>query len=194
MKKTKPKKIKRSSRECGLCGKLGKLAQTECCGQWICDDEDEYILFSYARNSCRRNHRRFTLCGFHEAEAHKGDWKTCVPCRTSFEAEMYVYYGTNEYNFEKLENPPSYEPTHCSRCDEIINLGEDGYSALGRKYFCMDCSEDPTEIKSSQPKPGRNDPCPCGGGKKYKKCCLGRVEAPIELLTRQASKDEAQGS
>jgi len=25
--------------------------------------------------------------------------------------------------------------------------------------------------------PGRNDPCPCGSGKKYKKCCLPRVEA-----------------
>ncbi|MDD5699106.1 MAG: SEC-C metal-binding domain-containing protein [Victivallaceae bacterium] len=24
----------------------------------------------------------------------------------------------------------------------------------------------------SQPKIGRNDPCPCGSGKKYKKCCL----------------------
>ncbi|WP_155999629.1 YecA family protein [Thioalkalivibrio sulfidiphilus] len=24
----------------------------------------------------------------------------------------------------------------------------------------------------SQPKTGRNDPCPCGSGKKYKKCCL----------------------
>ncbi|MGD8940449.1 MAG: SEC-C metal-binding domain-containing protein, partial [Gammaproteobacteria bacterium] len=22
------------------------------------------------------------------------------------------------------------------------------------------------------PKVGRNDPCPCGSGKKYKKCCL----------------------
>jgi tetratricopeptide (TPR) repeat protein len=26
-------------------------------------------------------------------------------------------------------------------------------------------------------KPGRNDPCPCGSGKKYKKCCLPREEA-----------------
>jgi hypothetical protein len=24
------------------------------------------------------------------------------------------------------------------------------------------------------PEPGRNDPCPCGSGKKYKKCCLAR--------------------
>lgn len=26
-------------------------------------------------------------------------------------------------------------------------------------------------------KPGRNDPCPCGSGKKYKKCCLPQEEA-----------------
>jgi uncharacterized protein len=26
-------------------------------------------------------------------------------------------------------------------------------------------------IKRQQPKVGRNDPCPCGSGKKYKKCC-----------------------
>ena len=26
------------------------------------------------------------------------------------------------------------------------------------------------------PKIGRNDPCPCGSGKKYKKCCLGKLE------------------
>jgi len=24
----------------------------------------------------------------------------------------------------------------------------------------------------SKPKTGRNDPCPCGSGKKYKHCCL----------------------
>lgn len=27
-------------------------------------------------------------------------------------------------------------------------------------------------MKRSEPKVGRNDPCPCGSGKKYKKCCL----------------------
>ena len=26
-------------------------------------------------------------------------------------------------------------------------------------------------VQSNQPKVGRNDPCPCGSGKKYKKCC-----------------------
>lgn len=28
--------------------------------------------------------------------------------------------------------------------------------------------------KRSNPKIGRNDPCPCGSGKKYKKCCLNK--------------------
>ena len=26
---------------------------------------------------------------------------------------------------------------------------------------------------------GRNDPCPCGSGKKYKKCCLGKDDDPV---------------
>jgi uncharacterized protein YchJ len=30
---------------------------------------------------------------------------------------------------------------------------------------------DPIEAKAE---PGRNDPCPCGSGKKYKKCCWGK--------------------
>ncbi len=27
-------------------------------------------------------------------------------------------------------------------------------------------------VRRDQPRTGRNDPCPCGSGKKYKKCCL----------------------
>lgn len=34
--------------------------------------------------------------------------------------------------------------------------------------------------------PGRNDPCPCGSGKKYKKCCIGKTEE--ELLADQFIK------
>ena len=42
-------------------------------------------------------------------------------------------------------------------------------------------------------KAGRNEPCPCGSGKKYKKCCLGKNQAaspaqPTALsLARSAS-------
>lgn len=30
-------------------------------------------------------------------------------------------------------------------------------------------------IKGEQKPPGRNDPCPCGSGKKYKQCCLKKA-------------------
>jgi|GEM_PF-4194091 hypothetical protein len=31
-------------------------------------------------------------------------------------------------------------------------------------------------------KTGRNDPCPCGSGKKYKQCCLRRDEAAAPFI------------
>ena len=127
--------------KCSLCGKTRTLTTTECCGNWICDDEGAYVPFSYARNSCDRNHRRYTLCGFHHTEEHSGRWTECKRCRDDIaETEMYVWYGTNEYNVEKLQNPPSYEPTHCAKCRAVITLGEDGYSTLGDKYFCDACT------------------------------------------------------
>jgi uncharacterized protein YchJ len=35
----------------------------------------------------------------------------------------------------------------------------------------------PTSMAKPTPKPGRNDPCHCGSGNKYKKCCLAKDEA-----------------
>jgi hypothetical protein len=32
-------------------------------------------------------------------------------------------------------------------------------------------------------RPGRNDPCPCGSGKKYKNCCA-LTEGRLSLATR----------
>lgn len=29
-------------------------------------------------------------------------------------------------------------------------------------------------IKKDNEGPGRNDPCPCGSGKKYKQCCINK--------------------
>ena len=29
----------------------------------------------------------------------------------------------------------------------------------------------PEPVRRDAPKVGRNDPCPCGSGKKFKKCC-----------------------
>ena len=123
-----------------MCGKSGKLTKTECCGNWICDDEGRYVLFSHAQNSCHRNHRRYTLCGHHHNEEHEGRWQDCQQCRDDFETEMYVHFGTNEFNFEKLANPPAFEPTKCSECGSVIVLADGGHSQRGDEYWCPRCT------------------------------------------------------
>lgn len=42
------------------------------------------------------------------------------------------------------------------------------------------------------PTPGRNDPCPCGSGKKYKRCCLDRDQAATR--TTPAAKPTARAA
>ncbi len=41
----------------------------------------------------------------------------------------------------------------------------------GRWYFVDGEQVKPRPFVREEPKRGRNDPCPCGSGRKYKKCC-----------------------
>ena len=38
-------------------------------------------------------------------------------------------------------------------------------------YFYDGKMVSPGQVRRETPKVGRNEPCPCGSGKKYKKCC-----------------------
>jgi len=40
------------------------------------------------------------------------------------------------------------------------------------KKIYAHCKKQHFKPQQQQIKTGRNDPCPCGSGKKYKKCCL----------------------
>jgi hypothetical protein len=142
-KKRRSKSIRRETiPRCGLCGKTTNLTKTECCTQWICDDADKYVLFSFARNSCYRNHDRYTLCSHHHHEGHSGSWQDCPDCKEDFVTEMYVWRGTNEYNFETLRNPPDYEPTKCENCGTVIKLGMEGFSYSSEGYLCEKCASE----------------------------------------------------
>ncbi len=43
----------------------------------------------------------------------------------------------------------------------------------------------------SDRKPGRNDQCPCGSGKKYKQCCLAKDEETAREARAQAAAEAA---
>jgi preprotein translocase subunit SecA len=43
-------------------------------------------------------------------------------------------------------------------------------AANGDEYYAEEAPPQIEQVKREEPKVGRNDPCPCGSGKKYKKC------------------------
>ncbi len=45
----------------------------------------------------------------------------------------------------------------------------------GNWIYARTVRHGPAPIKSATPKVGRNDPCPCGSGKKHKHCCLAKA-------------------
>ena len=61
---------KKTNQEAYISNGLG-LAKTNCCQNWICNDEHTYKLCDFTLNSCMRNHAKYTICGY-----HAGDWKT----------------------------------------------------------------------------------------------------------------------
>ena len=54
-----------------------------------------------------------------------------------------------------------------------------------RKHTAGDRRPDPwpaTPARNPFRNVGRNDPCPCGSGKKFKKCCLGKPETELQEI------------
>ncbi len=50
-------------------------------------------------------------------------------------------------------------------------------AAIDREYM-VPMAHHPTPVQRAVGKVGRNDPCPCGSGKKFKKCHLFRSLQP----------------
>ena len=44
-------------------------------------------------------------------------------------------------------------------------------------FHMHNSAQKPETYRRPEPKTGRNDLCPCGSGKKYKHCCLGKSSA-----------------
>jgi len=62
--------------------------------------------------------------------------------------------------------------TYAANASEYRHHELSDFKKIGGKWYFIDGTIQNNSIKRSEPKIGRNDPCPCGSGKKYKKCCL----------------------
>ena len=66
-------------------------------------------------------------------------------------------------DFTAYHRDETGEHPHPEKSEFICVDGEWLYSRTVR--------QGPAPLKATNPKVGRNDPCPCGSGKKFKQCC-----------------------
>ena len=93
------------------------------------------------------------------------------PLIESEEGDELLYpillYGT-EAGWDELKDHPELEARH----DEFAaSLAE---NVLDIMEWWLPTRKAKATLRREEPKVGRNDPCPCGSGKKYKKCCGGQ--------------------
>ena len=78
-----------------------------------------------------------------------------------------------------LELPASVRAVSSDLCSSFVTeLEVQGRLANGRMLGvllrALSDAFEPKPIRNRAAKLGRNDPCPCGSGLKYKRCCMGR--------------------
>jgi hypothetical protein len=95
-----------------------------------------------------------------------------------------VYEGDNGPYEELIELAEKYKKYHIKEIVDIFTF----YSEAVSTWHCYNSNDHkPTNnffdnLFHKQPcilpqTVGRNDPCPCGSGKKYKKCCMGKEKS-----------------
>jgi hypothetical protein len=95
---------------------------------------------------------------------------------------------------DKVSTPPKFEKEEPANLDDMVAAMEEAAEAASAQQSPADaqnCTTVPNEPVSQmhnsaqkpetyrrpEPKIGRNEPCPCGSGRKYKHCCLGKSSA-----------------
>ncbi len=119
------------------------------------------------------------------------DNQFCVECKTTqLFFELDVINELESFRKTILQLKKSYPTLYNLKkefFDNVLNRKKEPYlldtyykklkkhKKLFPEMFEIDDDEEelfkPQPYKRPEPKVGRNDPCPCGSGKKYKKCC-----------------------
>ena len=117
--------------------------------------------------------------GVHEISTWANDYDLClsdaariddayVHVRQTFAKEFDRTFPRDLYDVLRMRIEP--DGTLFSEYDEMRRL----YEGEGHVVPFVNARETPAAAPTPATKVGRNDPCPCGSGKKYKRCC-GRL-------------------
>src|SRR3954447_4057195 len=173
-------------------GALEVLAYLAATGRGAREEAEAYLLHLY--DVLRPQHESFVWYGWTSAVALLGlEALSDVVPRASGDGLIYPMvknYGLFRRDLGRTVADP--ERMAGFRYDNIAPL-EDAAGEVSRWYAFSDGAERDrarrSQVTAFDPPPrgpafnpykhvGRNDPCPCGSGKKFKKCCLPRVSTP----------------
>jgi hypothetical protein len=104
------------------------------------------------------------------ANERKEDWKVkAVPGIFEMYEEVITTWGG--YTEDEDEEDDDWDD---EIKDDLDNEPfDDEHSSYGKGFHFPEPQQ---PFVRAEVKIGRNDPCPCGSGKKYKKCCMGSVD------------------
>lgn len=130
-----------------------------------CLVDDAYCL----RHGC--NCSNINLNFFKMADLEKKD-------KVDFQSIMFNY-KTREYYFENVTESDEVLQSLVNEFFKskpgilnLLNKRRKKLKTLYENYLKREGIELKNEEANKPERVGRNDPCPCGSGKKYKKCCL----------------------
>ena len=93
------------------------------------------------------------------------DWEKETAAMTILLAPVMAFQGENAFT--------TYEKFSGEVIDNLQYAITPNVREIHDFWLARRTGEEPAALFSSdQPKTGRNDPCPCGSGKKFKQCCL----------------------
>ena len=175
-------------------GALAVLAYLAATGRVAREEAEAYLLRLH--DALRPQHESFVWYGWTWAVALLGLEAMSDVVRRAFRRGLIDPMVTNYDLFREGSRADAGRP----RADGGLPVRqdrplEDAVGELSGWYAFSDAAkrdrarQAAREVASFEPPPqgpafnpykhvGRNDPCPCGSGKKFKKCCLPRVSAP----------------
>ncbi len=106
-------------------------------------------------------------------ELRRGAWASLV--NDEEHGGSLVPISAHEHDPDR-EMRPSKEPIPAELRERLINGAAAGVMQIYRYFKARITAPelsifDSQTYRRSEPKVGRNEPCPCGSGKKYKLCC-----------------------
>ncbi|MFW5737102.1 MAG: YecA family protein [Halanaerobium sp.] len=137
-------------------------------------------------NSVQREFKKMLINGFPIAKNEAEDifWEMMLDIKNDLSSIKILQDFANKYEFESEEQSQEFvrqlnELHNNTRMwilkghtpNELFEEEKKHLQQLPKKEQDGSVGEQ-TVVKGE--KVGRNDPCPCGSGKKYKKCCLGK--------------------